>query len=85
MLEKLIFQHEFQNASQREVGGKAFHLLKIKEAGLNVPPFFILPSKMIARIIKPIQKKIETLLSTIKTINDPQLFSIAKALLDVPL
>ncbi len=78
MLEKLIFQHEFQDCSQRDLGGKAYHLLKIKDEGLNVPPFFIIPSKMIAQIIKPIQHKIEALSSRIKTINDPHLFSISK-------
>lgn len=78
MQKNLILPHDFDNCSQNDVGGKAFHLIQMKKAGLNIPAFFIIPSSTIAKIIAPIKNEIDSLLSTIKTINDPQLFSISK-------
>lgn len=56
-------------------GGKGRQLLQIARANLNVPPFLILPCEMVDEILLPVRPQIEQLLSNIKGLEDPMLYS----------
>ncbi len=78
MFKSLILPNDFENSGNYNLGGKATHLLHMKKAGLNVPDFFIIPAETVSLIIEPIKNNIETLLSKIYAIDDPQFFHFSQ-------
>lgn len=78
MVKTLILPTDFDQCDSSDLGGKASQLLRLKQAGFNVPDFFVIPGDTIALIINPIRDEIEPQLSQIKGIDDPQLFPAAQ-------
>ncbi|MEL6846550.1 MAG: PEP/pyruvate-binding domain-containing protein, partial [Bacteroidota bacterium] len=61
-----------QGLGKNDLGGKGYHLLQMEQAGLQVPPFLLLPCRTLDHILQPIREEIEEICAGLALANEAE-------------